>query len=158
MHVGGTVFCVTDDEYHRLWSLCVQRLRNAIDATREPWKIAVATAECERVYVEAIRNHNVNVAATAAIVLADVIHVCRLEGWDVVDLEELDESLVRSVRARLVRNQMTVTVEEAAAILGCTPQHIRRLARAGRITGRRTPHGSWRCSVASVTAYRSRQN
>jgi excisionase family DNA binding protein len=144
MLVGATVFCVTDDEYYRLRNQLAQRLHH----------VTGPTAECERIYDQAIRNGNVNVAAIAAVMLADAIHVCRLEGWEVVDPGELDEGLARMVRTRLLRNQETATVEEAAALLGCTPQHVRRLVRAGRITGRRTPHGSWRCSVASVTTYK----
>lgn len=148
---------MTEAEYYRLWNKCVQALHKATaGSAAPPHTIAVAIAECRRLYVQAIEIHNVNTAAIAAIVLADLIHLCPLEGWGVVDLETLDKDLARIARTRLIRNQSTVTAEEAAEILKCTPQHVRRLARAGRIAGRRAPHGNWRCSTASVFAYRSR--
>lgn len=42
---------------------------------------------------------------------------------------------------------------EAAELLGCTPQYVRRLARAGRITARRCGP-VWLINSASLDAYR----
>jgi excisionase family DNA binding protein len=49
-----------------------------------------------------------------------------------------------------------VTVDEAAALLGCTPGYVRRLARAGTLAGRRHGARTWALDRAALDAYRHR--
>lgn len=43
---------------------------------------------------------------------------------------------------------------EAAALLRCTPRHVQRLAKEGRISARRHPDGMWRYRTTSLCDYR----
>lgn len=47
-----------------------------------------------------------------------------------------------------------VTVNEAAALLGCTPEYVRRLARNGTLTGRRHGARAWAIDRAALDTYR----
>lgn len=47
-----------------------------------------------------------------------------------------------------------VSVPEAAALLGCTPEYVRRLARTGAITARRIGTRTWAIDRAALDNYR----
>ena len=55
--------------------------------------------------------------------------------------------------AQLPSGSVEIGTGEAAALLGCTPQYVRRLARAGRIRARRCGP-AWLINTASLNAYR----
>ncbi|MFJ6438674.1 helix-turn-helix domain-containing protein [Streptomyces sp. NPDC091416] len=46
-----------------------------------------------------------------------------------------------------------LTAYEAAALMGCSPEYVRRLARAGRVLARRAGP-AWLINTASLDAYR----
>jgi hypothetical protein len=144
---------VTDEElahHDRLIDLVLHRAGACADFGGDP------AEECERIWANGLDRGNASVAAAAAIVLANLILFGRANGYDVVSPEEIsDRWLAEAVDRRMkIEGGGTVSVADASAIIGCTPQHIRRLARRGHIQGRRTPDGSWRCNAASVVNYR----
>lgn len=53
-----------------------------------------------------------------------------------------------------VATAMEVSVGEAAALLGCTAEYVRRLARDGAFTARRIGARTWAIDRASLDAYR----
>jgi excisionase family DNA binding protein len=50
-------------------------------------------------------------------------------------------------------DEVWITVEEAAALGGYHPQHVRELARAGRIHAKRFGRLAWQIERASLLAY-----
>lgn len=48
--------------------------------------------------------------------------------------------------------------DSVAEVLRCTRRHAQRLARQGKIAGRRHPDGQWRYQLCSVYAYRAASN
>lgn len=52
--------------------------------------------------------------------------------------------------------QSGLTTDEARRMIGCTVQHVRRLARTGRIEARVSATGAWICNSSSVANYRGR--
>ncbi|WP_319594079.1 helix-turn-helix domain-containing protein [Streptomyces sp. ID05-04B] len=50
--------------------------------------------------------------------------------------------------------QAELKTTEAAALLQCTPRHVQRLAKEGRVSARRHPDGTWRYRTTSLWDYR----
>ena len=58
-------------------------------------------------------------------------------------------------RAPAVSEEAELRSGPAAKFLGCTPRHVQRLARLGRIAGRLHPDGTWRYKACSIYSYRN---
>lgn len=56
-----------------------------------------------------------------------------------------------SVGVESPRAGYELSTEEAAAALGCSVQYVRRLAKAGKVRGRRGPGGTWYIDMTSLT-------
>jgi len=56
--------------------------------------------------------------------------------------------------SRSTPSSVELTVDQAAALLECSPRHVRRLVTTGRVSGRRAGW-AWLIDAADLTAFRS---
>ncbi|MER5401662.1 helix-turn-helix domain-containing protein [Streptomyces sp. NPDC002599] len=65
-----------------------------------------------------------------------------------------DKGTMSHSAATVATTGAEVSVSEAAALLGCTPEYVRRLARTGALTARRIGARPWAINRASLDTYR----
>ncbi|WP_262015650.1 helix-turn-helix domain-containing protein [Micromonospora sp. Mcm103] len=51
-----------------------------------------------------------------------------------------------------------ISTDDAAALLECSPQHVRRLCRSGGVSARRAGRRAWLIDAADLDRYRHRRN
>ncbi|MFF4347847.1 helix-turn-helix domain-containing protein [Streptomyces sp. NPDC001530] len=71
-----------------------------------------------------------------------------------IDIEHSSDNGTAPPPTGNVSTGTEVSVPEAAALLGCTPEYVRRLARTGAITARRIGARTWAIDRAALDNYR----